>query len=551
MQKLIIIALMCAILGLPFLFRERQEGLGDAQDRIIVVSPHGENIRREFGDAFRRWYFEETGRTIRVDWRVLGGTSEIARFINATYLNNFRNYWESTRGESWNSTVQAAFHNPRIVLPADPADDDLGQRARRAFLESDVGIGIDVFFGGGAYDFIRQADLGNLKPFDTPEGMRARFPDHILPQTYAGEPFWDPQGRWMGAVLSTFGIVFNRDSLRRLGVENDPTRWVDLTDPRLVGQVVLADPTKSGSSNKAFEMIIQQEMQNLLSELEADPANAGADLAALEARAIREGWLRGMSIIQQISANARFFTDVSTQPAIDVASGDSAAGMSIDFFGRFQAEITAQRGDPDRFDFISPQGGSTVSVDPIAIMRGPPNPGIAQLFVEFVMSEEGQKLWAFRPSAPGGPRTFALRRSPAIRTLYNNEAIREFLSDPDVDPYRDAGDFVYRPEWTGALFNPLRFLIRTAFIDPADELRHAWRAIQRAKADGRTEDAERALAIFSDLSVIEFDRASTEINQILRSADRIEEVRLSRDLSQHFRRQYQLARRLAEGRSGN
>ena len=37
------------------------------------------------------------------------------------------------------------------------------QMARRAFLTSDViGIGIDLFFGGGSYDFAQQAAAGRL-----------------------------------------------------------------------------------------------------------------------------------------------------------------------------------------------------------------------------------------------------------------------------------------------------------------------------------------------------------------------------------------------------
>lgn len=545
MQKIIILGLMAVILGVPFLFQQTTPGAGrDAQDRVIVVSPHGENIRREFGEAFQRWYHEQTGRTIRVDWRVLGGTSQITEALNATFSNNFRNYWQNELGRSWNSTIQSAFVRP-MELPDDPADDTLEQSARRAWLNSDVGVEIDVFFGGGSFDFNRQAARGNLVPFDTPENLAARFTDDIFPQTFAGEPFWDPEGRWIGAVLSTFGIVFNRNALSRLGIEEEPNAWEDLTDPRFAGQIILADPSKSGSSNKAFEMIIQQVMQRRLAQIEESPDYAHLSPEEQEQLAVSEGWMEGFQIIQRISANARLFTDVSTQPAIDVSSGDSAAGMTIDFFGRFQAEIIAQRGDQDRFAFVSPPAGSTVSVDPIAILRGAPNPELAHMFMDFVLSEEGQKIWALRPASPGGPRTFALRRSPALRTLYNREDLLPYLSDPDVDPYRDAGDFVYRPEWTGHLFNPLRFLIRVAFIDSAIELRKAWNAIIQAQEEGRYEDADAALAHLSDLSILNFEQTSGPIRDALNSANKIEEVRLARDLSRYFRDRYNEARRIA------
>ena len=53
-----------------------------------------------------------------------------------------------------------------------------------------------------------------------------------------GEPFRDPEFRWVGAVLSAFGICYNTDVLDRLGFEGGLTRWEQLTDPRLFGQVV-------------------------------------------------------------------------------------------------------------------------------------------------------------------------------------------------------------------------------------------------------------------------------------------------------------------------
>ncbi len=34
--------------------------------------------------------------------------------------------------------------------------------ARRAFLTPNVGIGIDLFFGGGSFDFAQQAAAGRL-----------------------------------------------------------------------------------------------------------------------------------------------------------------------------------------------------------------------------------------------------------------------------------------------------------------------------------------------------------------------------------------------------
>lgn len=552
-QNLTIGILFVVILALPFVFRKEQPVIRNADVTVVVITPHPESIRQEFSRGFAQWYFERTGQTVRVDYRVIGGTGDIARFLNSEFLNGFRLHWERDLGRRWTRVVQDAAQDHRIVLPADPAEDNEAQSARRAYLASEVSSGIDLFFGGGTYDFSVQARRGNLVDAD----LFALHPDWFMataqpgevppaiPGYFAGERFFDEQGRWFGVVLSSYGIIFNRDSLRRLGIEREPEQWVDLMDPRFFGEIALCDPTKSGSMTQAFEMIIQQQMQILLNELKA--AYPDQSEAELEPRAVAEGWMRGMQVIQIISANARYFTDTSQKPNIDVAAGDTAAGMSIDFFGRFQQESILERSGSERFGINIPVGGTTISADPIGLLRGAPNRDVAVAFMEFALSHEGQKLWNFRVGTPGGPTIFPLRRTPIRPSIYQDQYI-QFRSDPEINPFIDAKDFRYRGEWTIPLFSEIRTLIRICFIDVRNELVAAWRAILTARDEGRYEDAERAFAVFSDLSLISHERTVDYI-QPRRRASRLEEVRLSRDLSRAMRAQYIEARRIAEGRS--
>jgi len=558
MQRiLLILGLLLIVLAVPFVLRDEEGIVVRADDTVIVVTPHTESIRQEFGRAFAKWYREQTGRSVYVDFRVIGGTSDIVKFLDGAYTNSFRNYWTGTLGRPWGRAEQLAFINRRIVPDATPEDDTAEEAVRRAFLESDVSCGIDIFFGGGAYDFTMQAEMGTL----VDSGLMQRRPEWFvesasgdalptgIPRVLSGEQFYDAQGRWIGAVLSSYGIIFNRDALRRIGFEGEPDAWADLADPVFFGEIGVCDPTKSGSMTQAFEMIIQQQMQIRFAELKAE---AGADvdaaaLAALEARAVREGWDRGMRLVQLISANARYFSDSSQKPNIDVAIGDCAAGMSIDFYGRYQQEniMLRDRGD-DRFGFIIPAGGSTISADPIGLLRGAPNRAVAEKFIEFVLSLEGQKLWNFKVGAPGGPEQFPLRRM-AVRPEIHSPEFAQYNSDPDFNPYLDGGGFVYHREWTGRLFSEIRTIIRICFIDVRSELVDAWRAIIEARREGRHDDAERAFAVLTDLSRISYDEASTTIDAALK-APRIEEVRLASELSEHFAQQYRRAQRIAEGR---
>src|SRR5215207_7910450 len=108
---------------------------------------------------------------------------------------------------------EASLSTPSRVPPDPPPGYTPPQQARRAFLESPVGCKIDLFFGGGAYDFEQQARAGRLVDSGFIKAHPELFNDAVIPQTVSGEQFWDPQGRWIGTVISSFGICFNPDAL--------------------------------------------------------------------------------------------------------------------------------------------------------------------------------------------------------------------------------------------------------------------------------------------------------------------------------------------------
>ena len=431
-----------------------------------------------------------------------------------------------------------SFADPRTRLAATGPSAE----ARRAFLSSNTGIGVDLLFGGGSYDFQQLADAGYLVAGDSAAGIGISalmtenpewFSAKAIPEVVSGEPFRDREQRWVGVVLATFGIVFNRDVLARLKFDREPAQWSDLADPRLVGQVAMTDPTKSGSVAKAFELIIQQQMAQSVAHQSA----LSTDQA--EAAGVRDGWLKGLRLIQRMSANARYFTDSATKISLEVSRGDAAAGMAIDAYGRAAQEFVRMPSGESRVGFVSPTGGTSVSVDPIALLRGAPDPQLATAFMRFVLSERGQKLWAFRPGTPEGPLSHALRRLPVRRDFYTEDH-RQFMTDAGERPYVQAENFVYHPAWTGPMLGAIRFLIRVMCVDTHREQREAWRAII---AHGMPGDA---LAAFHDLPGMSYQEVIERIMPILRAKDKVTEVRLARELGAVFRKNYQAAKRLAE-----
>lgn len=522
-----VLAALALVVAVPFLLKPRQNLLAHADDTLVIISPHNEAVRHEFTMAFANRYKIKTGRSIRIDWRLPGGTSEISRFLAGEYLAAFEYAWKA-RGERWTAEVAAAFDNPGIKLPDDRSKDTPGQAARRFFLNSDTGVGIDLFFGGGSYDFEQQAKSGRLIASDVINAHPEWFAEDSIPQSVSGEQFYDPRGLWIGTCLATFGICYNADSLRRLGVQEIPASWKDLTRPEFYRQVALADPTKSGSAARAFEMVIQQQMQ----ELVRSKGRSDEEILAL-------GWTRGLEIIQAASANARYFTDSASTIPLDVSLGDAAIGMCIDFYGRFQSEAVKIGGAPSRLQYFTPAGGSSVGVDAIGLLRGAPNRAAAKEFIAFVLSLEGQKLWNFKVGAPGGPSKYALRRLPIRKELYSPEyaALR---SDPEVQPYEEARLFTYTEAWTAHVFRVMAFIIKVICLELHHEQAEAWQAL--VKAGFPREACKR----FFDLSAVDYGSSKTIIKEALSSKNRLDEVRLAKELGDKFRLQYREAARLAK-----
>jgi iron(III) transport system substrate-binding protein len=522
---------LAAVLALPFVARSTRPSPapGSAAEILVILTPHNESIRFEFERAFRE-HMARRGRRVEIDWRWPGGTAEIGRYLASEYSASFERHWTTHLGRAWSAVVAAGFARPALDGATDQA-----AIARRAFLASDVGCGADLLFGGGSTEFAKHATAGRL----VDAGLIPRHPEIFgaggIPRTFGGETYWDPECRWVGACLASFGICYNRDVLDRLHVASPPASWPSLADPVFQGQLALADPTKSGSVGKAFEMIVQNQMNQVW---ERTRATGLEDPAVLDAVATRDGWANAMRLIRRIGANARYFTDAGTKIPLDVSMGEAAAGMCIDFFGRFQSEVTAAAGRPGRVGFATARGETSLDADPIALLRGASHRALAVEFMEFVLSEDGQKIWSFRRGTSGGPVRYTLRRLPILPRLYDH-AFDVDRADPDEHPYEDERAFVYHPTWTGPLFGALAFVVRAMCVDPDAELQEAYRALAAAHFP------PRATELFDDVTLVDYATVTGPLRRALQSPDPLDEAAWSIRLVRHHRALYRRVTALA------
>ena len=374
---------------------------------------------------------------------------------------------------------------------------------------------VDLVWGGGDDLFNRQLKgIGVLDRFELPaDVMTGAYPTADI----AGVPLYDKDHQWYGTALGSFGIVYNKDVLRYLKVP-EPKAWDDLADARYRGWLVLADPTRSASAKTAFMAIIERAMAT----------------AAEQGRPLDAGWADGMGLIRLICANNRMFADASASVPAMVGRGDAAAGMAIDFYGRTQVQYVGEK----RVGYVEPAGATVVNPDPIALVKGAPNRETAELFVRYVLSEAGQKLWAYKVGAPGGPASTELRRLPIRRSVYEDKT---HFADP-TNPYTAAGTFNTKKERTDT-FSIIGELIQASCVDLLPELIATQDAIRSVSDPAREAALEKRLGTFP------FDRAEAlrRLKAYQGPKDNptkpLERLRMIRQWTAEFRSEYEAIRR--------
>jgi len=176
-----------------------------ADEELLVISPHWDGIKREFGRAFTSRYLKDTGKHIRVVWLDVGNTGEIRKYLTERFAQ------------------------------AQPG----------------AGIGADLLFGGGMDLLPDMAARNYFEPYVLSPELAAE-----LPADLNGLELRDKQDRYHAACLSAFGFVYNKLVLKRAGLPA-PREWEDLGRPEFQGWVSSGDPTLSGSVHAAYEVVLQ------------------------------------------------------------------------------------------------------------------------------------------------------------------------------------------------------------------------------------------------------------------------------------------------------
>ncbi len=364
-------------------------GSMSADQRLIIITPHVDAIRREFARGFAQWHLQQHGERAEIEWRDVGGTSDALRFVQSEFVNKTN------------------------------------------------GIGIDCFFGGGQEPFLILSAKKISQRYDPPADILAG-----IPQSFNGVEVYDANHTWYGAALSSFGILQNTRVQRLVGLPL-VKEWEELAQPKLFGWVGAGDPRNSGSMNVMFEAFLQF-----------------------------YGWERGWQILSQIGGNVRKFDRISTTTAKDVTLGETAYAFAIDFYGFTQVAVAGRT----NLTFALPQDFTAINPDGLAILKGAPNLVTAQRFVDFVLSEAGQKLWFLPRGHPEGPQQFSIERMSIRPDFY---ARYKGVSNIEFSPFDLKQNFHYNAKLSQERREVVAALVGTLLVDTHTELQAAWSSLIR------------------------------------------------------------------------
>lgn len=345
---------------------------------------------------------------------------------------------------------------PRSVVVMTSYQDELVARYEAAFEKAHPEYRLQVIWRmpNEAAPYLRQAGQGGVDVYwsASPRTFASLARDQAwrklaldrsgLPERVGNTPLGDADGSYVATEMAGFGFAVSPAALAALGVAA-PSDWSDLSDPRLSGQIALPIPARVGFAPPIVEIVLQA-----------------------------HGWERGWALWSQIAANAVLVDRGATFVTDEVGSGRCAVGVSIDFF----VTSAIANGAPLRFVYPRHTG---VNPGHAAIASASPNPAGAQAFVDFLLSQNGQKLLAH----------------PDIRRLPVRPSAYEGLPAGYFNPFAAAasGGLQFDGEAARPRLGLSSAVFQHMLVQDHAAFKRLWQRVRTAEAAGKAVTAARTL----------------------------------------------------------
>ena len=272
----------------------------------------------------------------------------------------------------------------------------------------------DIFWGGESALFDKLAEKGLLEKLNVSKAAWDAIPATI--GTPVPLPLKDPKRFWVGTTLEPYGLIYQPKLLARLGVP--PIKdWDDLLNPKLKGQVTQCTPDRSSSSHASYEIALQM-----------------------------YGWEKGWDWLKRLAVNTGTFATRSRDVPSLVSKGEFAAGFAVPSYMAFEERLAGYD-----VKFVYPSN-AFVTNEPMAILKGAPHPKAALAFIEFLMTEEGQRVFMERglfpitpkykvSGAPGSTAEMAVEFTSGVRSFYDIKVGNIYKDDVAQKRYSEVNEY--------------------------------------------------------------------------------------------------------------
>lgn len=246
------------------------------------------------------------------------------------------------------------------------------------------------YFAASAVDAVKKDVLASFKPVNF---------DKLPPV------FRESEGRWF--TIHTLNVAF---LVNKKLVKNVPTSWADLLKPEYKNAVVYLDPRSTGVGQVLTFAAAYANGGSV------DNVKPGIDFLAK---------LHSAGNVQRVEGTTPYAKFLKGEIPIWIGyENDGLKAKHVDGMG-------------DALEVVIPKEASVAAPYAISLVKNGPNPNAAKLWLNFIMSEAGQSLFAqgfVRPAVPGVTLSAEVAaRMPAAPQLKPLDVVKAAAQKAEID----------------------------------------------------------------------------------------------------------------------
>ena len=203
-----------------------------------------------------------------------------------------------------------------------------------------------IWYGGPADTFIAAKDQDLLEPYISPEASKI------------DERYKDAEGYWTGIYTGALGFAYNKDFIEKNNLE-PPKSWEDLLDPIYKDEIVMGDPSSSGTAYTVMYTILK-----VMGDEE-----------------------KGFDYLKQLHGQIQQYPTSSLATGRMVGMGEAAVGLI------FAHDIVKYQEEGFESLGISfPEEGTGYETGSIGIINNNKTPELSKKFVDWALSTNAQEV---------------------------------------------------------------------------------------------------------------------------------------------------------------